>query len=673
MRPLRTILAALLMLPLNAITVAAEETPRQSVHVVRHGETVDSIARRYGIAERDLATWNGLPRPYRVKKGQKLRLAPAEAGAASAGPSNSGAAAVRSAPPTLPPKPSAPAAATPAPVEVKPMGTTEPAEVAAQLPVPVAETAAVDAEPGPTTREERPRTALVPGSRSVVDGPIDEAAQAQRQEMETVRQTTLSLIRLLVETGVLTREKADELMSQAKRDAAEQLAGKAAAETKIIRVPYVPQSVREEIKSEIRREVVAKAKVERWGQPDAVPEWTERIKLSGDIRLRAQSNSFDQNNALAVDVNGTNQGNGLVLANTTENNNLLRYQARLGVDAVITPRVSVGLRITTGTIATPVSFDQTLGNTFNKNSLVIDRAYLQAVPWDWLTLWGGRMPNPWFHTDLVWDPDLSLDGVAAKFDRAIATGLRLFVTGGLHPIEFVDCSTTTQARYCGRDKWLYAGQIGLNQEFGRDVGFTVAAAYYDYRNLAAPFNDPVIDPLNRSNLLKYSQRGNTVYNVVTSGGNPLLGLAADYRLVNLTGSVDYRRWERANVNFTVDYVENVGYDREAIRIRTGGLVNLDPRTRGYQFRLGVGQRDMKEWGDWQVFGAYKYLQRDAVVDAFTDSDFALGGTDAKGYILGGLAGLARNTWVRVRWLSTNAIDGPPRAVDVLQVDLNAKF
>ena len=82
---------------------------------------------------------------------------------------------------------------------------------------------------------------------------------------------------------------------------------------------------------------------------------------------------------------------------------------------------------------------------------------------------------------------------------------------------------------------------------------------------------------------------------------------------------------------------------------------------------------MKEWGDWQVFGAYKYLQRDAVVDAFTDSDFALGGTDAKGYILGGLAGLARNTWVRVRWLSTNAIDGPPRAVDVLQVDLNAKF
>ena len=53
------------------------------------------------------------------------------------------------------------------------MGTTEPAEVAAQLPVPVAETAAVDAEPGPTTREERPRTALVPGSRSVVDGPID--------------------------------------------------------------------------------------------------------------------------------------------------------------------------------------------------------------------------------------------------------------------------------------------------------------------------------------------------------------------------------------------------------------------------------------------------------------------------------------------------------------------
>jgi hypothetical protein len=76
---------------------------------------------------------------------------------------------------------------------------------------------------------------------------------------------------------------------------------------------------------------------------------------------------------------------------------------------------------------------------------------------------------------------------------------------------------------------------------------------------------------------------------------------------------------------------------------------------------------------WQVFGAYKYLERDAVLDAFNDSDFHLGGTNNKGFILGGLYGLDRNVSVGLRWLSSSQIDGPPLSMDVLQIDLNAKF
>lgn len=659
MRPTRRILAALcLLLGMCGTTGWAQEVrERPAVHVVRQGETVDSIARRYAVSERDLATWNNLSKPYKVKAGQKLLLA-------------APAAVPRQAPKTPPaetvvvrPQP------IPAPPVIEP---TQAKESTAPSPGSGQGTeAAGPAAASGGVQEAIPSAAS--GRRTVVEAPDEEASRAQKQEVETLRRTTNNLINLLVETGVLSREKAEELVAQAKRDAAEHLNAMAGPETKVIRVPYVPQTVREEIKRDIRREVVMQAKTERWGQADAVPEWTERIKISGDIRLRSQSNRFDANNAPNIDVNGTNQGNGLVIANNTQNFDLWRYQARLGVDAQITPRISLGLRVTTGTITTPVSFDQTLGNTFNKNSLVLDRAFLQARPWDWMTVWAGRIANPWVNTDLVWDPDISLDGVAAKVERSVGSSTRVFLTGGAHPIEFVDCSVATQATYCGRDKWLYAGQLGVVQEVGSDVGFLVAATYYDFRNLAAPFNDPVIEPLNRSNLLKFVQRGNTVYNIVTSGGNPLLGLAADYRLIDLIGSFDYKRWDPAIVNLTVDYVENVGYDRAQILARTGGLVNLDPRTRGYQVRLSLGQKDMKQWGDWQVFGVYKYLQRDAVVDAFTDSDFALGGTDAKGYIIGGLAGLAKNTWVRLRWLSSNAIDGPPRAVDVLQLDLNARF
>ncbi len=657
MRFIKQVLAAsFLLLAFNASAWAQQPAPaRPDTHVVKPGDTLSVIARRAGVSLREIAACNGLEPPYLLRPGQSLRLSAPQVSAAGA-----------SAPAAMTETDGRAAEKPPAEAE-KPSNTSDEAASADVAPAPATEPApAAVAAPSPAS----PAGA---GTERIVDANADRAAQAQRQELETQRQTTLNLINLLVESGVLTRDKAQELIAQAKRQASQELAAKAEVETKVVRVPYVPQIVRDEIKQELRQEVVMQAKTERWGQPDAVPEWTERIKLSGDIRLRYQNNSFDKGNAPALDVNRTNQGNGLVLDNTTQGFELWRYWARLGVDARISDRVTAGIRVTTGDIATPVSFDQTLGNSFNKNTLLLDRAFIEGRPWDWLTVWGGRMPNPWYHTDLVWDPDLSIDGIAARLEHRIRPGTRAFVTGGVHPIEFVDCTIASQGRYCGRNKMLYAGQLGVMQDLGQKAAFTVAAAYYDYRNLASPFNDPVVDPLNRSNLLKYSQGGNTVYNIVTSGGNPLLGLAADYRLINLTGSFDYKRWDPALVNLTVDYVENIGYNRDEIRVRTAGLVDQEARTRGYQVRLSVGQRTMSALGDWQVFGAYKYLQRDAVVDAFTDSDFALGGTDAKGYVVGGLVGLAKNTWVRGRWLSSNAIDGPPRAVDVLQIELNARF
>ena len=60
-------------------------------------------------------------------------------------------------------------------------------------------------------------------------------------------------------------------------------------------------------------------------------------------------------------------------------------------------------------------------------------------------------------------------------------------------------------------------------------------------------------------------------------------------------------------------------------------------------------------------------------DAFTESDFHLGGTDTQGYRISGLYGLTTNLWLRARWLSATEIDGPPLSIDSLQVDLNARF
>jgi hypothetical protein len=90
-------------------------------------------------------------------------------------------------------------------------------------------------------------------------------------------------------------------------------------------------------------------------------------------------------------------------------------------------------------------------------------------------------------------------------------------------------------------------------------------------------------------------------------------------------------------------------------------------------KLQVGYPDIRKAREWNVFAAYKRLESNAVVDAYTDSDFHLGGTNTKGFIVGGNYGLDKNTWLSLRWFSADEIVGSPYSVDVLLLDLNAKF
>jgi hypothetical protein len=141
--------------------------------------------------------------------------------------------------------------------------------------------------------------------------------------------------------------------------------------------------------------------------------------------------------------------------------------------------------------------------------------------------------------------------------------------------------------------------------------------------------------------------------------------------VNFTASVDFPQFVPIDVIVTADYVKNIGFDKQKVFERTG--VQVKPRTEGYQLMVAVGKKEIAIHGDWKVTAAFKHLERDAVVDAFTDSDFHLGGTDAEGWTLQYDYGLTKQTWFTARWLSSDAIDGPPLGIDTLQLDVSAKF
>src|SRR5262249_25136464 len=128
------------------------------------------------------------------------------------------------------------------------------------------------------------------------------------------------------------------------------------------------------------------------------------------------------------------------------------------------------------------------------------------------------------------------------------------------------------------------------------------------------------------------------------------------------------------------YVRNFGFNRDQVRQVALNNTTTPGDPAGYvggnvgaMARLTVGYPELRRLWDWNVYGAYKYLESDADMDAFTDPDFGLGGTNLKGYIVGGNLGVGPNMWMTLKWMSANRIAGFPFAVDVLQVGVNGRF
>lgn len=497
-------------------------------------------------------------------------------------------------------------------------------------------------------------------------GPV---SASERAQLEALRATTQAILDALVEKGILSREAAQELVKQAEAKGAEAAAATTRAEPGVVRVPYIPEVVKREIRDQIRQEVVAQARTERWGDVNAVPEWVDRLKWEGDLRLRQQADLFPKGNANPATLKNV----GILVDNSSEDRHRTRLRARLALSAAITSQVSGGLRVATGNTRDPVSTNQTLGNTGNKYEFVLDRAFLRYEPWEWLQLSGGRIPNPFLSTDLVWDDDLNFEGIAARFapwDRDQQRALKPYAVAGVFPLQEIETSPTNLAK----DKWLYGVQAGLNWDHSLNSRWRFGLGYYYYRNITG-VKDTVVDGLNpyAATAPQFRQKGNSVYDISEPGSTTQLwALASKYRLLNLTAKADLVHFDPYHLILDADIVKNIGYDKIGTATRMG-QPGYKARTFGWHARVAYGWPSMNAADSWQVYLGYRYLERDAVLDAFTDSDFRLGGTDAKGYYLGGSYALDRNVWLAAKWMSADAIDGLPYSVDVLQLDFNARF
>ncbi|BBF93148.1 putative porin [Blastochloris tepida] len=491
------------------------------------------------------------------------------------------------------------------------------------------------------------------------------------------------------------------------------------------RVTYVPEVVKKQIREEIKQEVMAKAKTEGWAAPGALPEWVSRIRLSGDIRARFEGDFFPNGNDpfSAVNYNAINTGSPWNVNDlnpfywpsydTYQDRTRVRLRARLGLDTDLFDGFTAGMRIATGETNSPVSFNQTLGGSggnFSKYAVWLDRAFIKYRPWEDVTLSAGRFDNPFFMpTDLVFNKDLGFDGFAIQIKSEVAPGITPFLNAGAFPVFNTDFNATLTAydtvdvigKFPSRDKWMLGAQFGGIFKVDSDIDLTLGVAYFDFTNVQGEVSSPcraddAKDTCDTDTLRpSFAQKGNTymmLRDIVpfdpTDPNEPqyqYFGLASAFRNVMLNGRLDLAHFDPIHIILDGEYVQNVAWDRQQVAARARANQLASSATypfpdneyfggnEGWMGRLTVGHKELKELWDWNVSVAYKWLESDAVIDAFTDSDFGLGGTNLKGYIIGASLALGPKVWASARWMSANEVAGAPYAVDVLQVDLNAKF
>ncbi|WP_423394130.1 putative porin [Burkholderia sp. LMG 21824] len=558
-------------------------------------------------------------------------------------------------------------------------------------------------------------------------------AQAASGKAAPTESVVINLINLLVKRGVLTQQNANELISEARTEAVQARSARASGAPVVaggvvnpptqpgdVAVPYVPQLVRDQIRDQVKQEVIAQAKAENWAQPNTFPDWVSRIKLDGDLRVRDEYHFYGGGNTNGVtnfaainqaggfDVNPNTNNTQIPTQNTRENrNNLLRYRARLGVTATLSDEMIAGIQLASGNDNGPVSTTATAGGGFAKKNIWLNKAFFAYKPTSWLNLTAGRFDNPFFKSDLVFSDDLMMDGLAANLRHALPWNpdVTLFGTLGVFPIQYTSENfPSNSTEKAGSDtKWMFGAQFGADWKIDAKNRLRGAAAYYDFQNMRGTLSSPCALYLGATSCSTdneapaFMQGGNTLIALRNIVQNPnlapgmtpqpqLFGLAYNYRLLDLKAQWDTVVADRFKLRLDGEYVRNLAYnDNKAFAAASLPVNNYDSTSvnatradyrsgpNGFLAKATFGEPEPREKGQWNFSIAYKYLQPDAVLDAFNDPDFHLGGTNARGYVLGAAYAVARDTWVSARYLSSKEVYGPPVSIDVLQIELNARF
>jgi len=331
-------------------------------------------------------------------------------------------------------------------------------------------------------------------------------------------------------------------------------------------------------------------------------KWVDSVTWSGDLRVRHEQ--FWRQGA-AVGVDRSRQ----------------RFRLRLGPEIKMGDfklNVQIGTSTSTdGINGDQASHNQSFDNAFGQKEIFILQAYGRWNPsfFTPMTLAAGKMKNPFFTqytNDVLFDGDVSPEGLAEQFNFKVTDTINLFTNLG----QFVLDEDSGDSN----DQGMLAYQVGTEAKLG-DNKLRVAVGYFDALNLG---NGGISEPT----IQQFNSRAAAVPTNATAYVN-------DYNVLHLVGSFDTAVLGFP-VEFLGDFVKNttgvISCANNAANApgRCGG-VRVDDQDMGYQVGLKVGKASKAK--TWELAYYYKWLQADAVLSAFADSDLGPGGTNRRGHIV----------------------------------------
>ncbi|HEX8596634.1 MAG TPA: putative porin [Pseudomonas sp.] len=304
-----------------------------------------------------------------------------------------------------------------------------------------------------------------------------------------------------------------------------------------------------------------------------------------------------------------------------------RIRARLGAYTEINPQVSTGIRIATGGSSDARSTNQDLDGYFVKKDLWLDLGFIDYAPTAVKNLHviGGKMNQPWVSMgDVIWDGDINPEGLATTYSIPLGGKTELFGSAGYYTLKDNIDGEGTQFRH---DLSMTAGQLGARFAPTDNLKVTLGGSVYAFDN----DKDSAALRVN----------GNTTN---------------EFRLYEGFGQIDISGLGLPLALYGQYIVNNDSTDDQD----TAWLAGV--KTKVFGFGLDYNYRD---------------TQRNAVVGAFTDSDFANGTTGSRGHKFKVGYEIDKNFSVGATYFLTKAdyAIASQRDADAntLQLDVEAKF